>query len=469
VTRIGLVVHGQPPELVGGTERLVAELGAALSAAGETVEIFSGSIEWRPAFEVVRDEQGPVPVVRAHRHDLFFERWDKLHNPFVEGAFSSWLDEFRPDFVHLHHWARLSTALVACCHSRGVPVAVSLHDLFPSCPRYHRVREDLSFCTVPASPQACRGCAPRWRFQGDAEIDASVTAFARDMREELAAADELLVPTAGHGERLLDWMGLKRAVTVVPPASSVALAPATRPLERRVAGTGDPLRVGTFGHLHPLKGVEVLLDALSRLPPEVPVEAHVWGEAPTPEMAEALRQRASARPVVWYGRYRPEDLSQAPIDVVVLPTLCAESYSFALDEACALGVPVLATELGALVDRATGRVRLFPRGDAHALAADLRRLATDPAERDRMATAPAPPRLDVAAHLEALAPVYERLRSARRESVQGPSDAGQRQRREHAFELREAGLRELLRSEGWEDVVTRLQAEIDDLRRRSSG
>jgi hypothetical protein len=87
VTRIGLVVHGQPPELAGGTERLVAGLAAALVAAGETVEIFSGSIEWRPAFEVVRDVSGPAPLTRVHRHDLYFERWDKLPNPFVERAF----------------------------------------------------------------------------------------------------------------------------------------------------------------------------------------------------------------------------------------------------------------------------------------------------------------------------------------------------------------------------------------------
>ncbi|HVQ24200.1 MAG TPA: glycosyltransferase, partial [Planctomycetota bacterium] len=163
MSRIGLVVHGQPPELVGGTERLVAELAAALAARGETVEIFSGSIEWRPAFEVVRDASGPVPVVRVHRHDLFFERWDKLHDPFVERALRRWLDEFRPDVVHVHHWARLTTTVVATCKAAGVPVVLTLHDLLASCPRYHRVKADLSFCEVPPSPEACRHCAPRWR------------------------------------------------------------------------------------------------------------------------------------------------------------------------------------------------------------------------------------------------------------------------------------------------------------------
>ncbi|HEX5009127.1 MAG TPA: glycosyltransferase [Planctomycetota bacterium] len=468
--RVGLVVHGQPPELVGGTERLVADLARDLAARGDAVEVFSGSIEWRPQFQVAREASGPVPVVRVHRHDLFFERWDKLENPLVERAFLAWLDDFRPDLLHVHHWARLTTTLVRVARARGVPVLLSLHDLFASCPRYHRVKADLSFCELPPSPDACRHCAPRWRFQGDEEIDASVRVFADDLRGEVAAADVCLAPTEGHARRLLDWLGLQREVVALPPASTTQLAPATRPLGERPATPQEPLRVGTFGHLHELKGVEVLLDAQAALPDPRTVELHVWGAAPTPEQEARLRARAGDRRVVWHGRYAPVDLAAALLDAAVVPTLCAESYSFALDEACALGIPVLATDLGALRDRATPRVALFPRGDARALAAALQRLATDPAERRRQATAPAPPRLDAATHLSRLLALYAGLQGRPR----APSDpavaraaADSLARRERAFLLREAGLKELLRSEGWEDVVARLQAENEALKRRT--
>jgi len=480
VSRIGLVVHGQPPELVGGTERLVAELAAALAGAGEQVEVFSGSIEWRPAFEIARDERGPVPVLRVHRHDLFFERWDKLANPFVERALRDWLAGFRPDLVHVHHWARLSTTLVATCRAAGVPVALTLHDLLASCPRYHRVKQDLSFCDEPPSPQACRHCAPRWRFQGDAEIDDSVTAFARELRDEVAAADLVLAPTAGHAERVLGWLGLRRPVTVLANAGGGGgLAPAARPLGEAPASAARPLRVGVFGHLHPLKGVEVLLDAQAALADPALVELHVWGEAPVPAMGAALAARAAGRRVVWHGPYRPSELSGAPIDVAALPTLCAESYSFALDEASALGVPIVATDLGALADRATPRLLLFPRGDSRALARLLERLAADGAERRRMALAPAPARIDMEGHLRALLPLYRGLihagsRRAVAAGAVGPTgapvvsapDERAQARAEHAFLLREAALQELLRSEGWEDEIARLQGENEALRRR---
>jgi len=116
-------------------------------------------------------------------------------------------------------------------------------------------------------------------------------------------------------------------------------------------------------------------------------------------------------------------------------------------------------------------VALFPRGDARALATALQRLAAEPAERRRQAAAPAPPRLDAAAHLSRLLALYAELAARPRPAPADPAAARAAAeslaRRERAFLLREAGLKELLRSEGWEDVVARLQAENEALKHRT--
>ncbi|MFT7465618.1 MAG: glycosyltransferase involved in cell wall biosynthesis, partial [Pseudohongiellaceae bacterium] len=375
MSRIGLVVHGQPPELVGGTERLVAELAQSLAAAGHTVSVFSGSIEWRERFEVVTDSAGSVEVQRVHRHDLFFERWDKLHNPFVERAYLQWLSDFQPDLVHVHHWARLTTTLVQLAADRGLPTVLSLHDLFSSCPRYHRVKEDLSFCSEAPSPSACGNCAPRWAFQADAEIAGSLEMFVSELREEVTRASLVLAPTQGHGERVARWLGVSRDVLPLAPAGSSLAAPASRPLGERQASSDDPLRVGVFGHLHPLKGVGVALDALVAAGPGAPLALEVWGAAPDEDTDRELRGRAQGLQVTWHGAYEPSDLAGAAVDVAILPSLCAESYSFTLDEAGDLGVPIVASDLGAHGDRATDRVELVPRGDGQALARALLHLA----------------------------------------------------------------------------------------------
>ncbi len=466
MSRIGLVVHGSPPELVGGTERLVADLAQSLAVAGHTVSVFSGSIEWRPQFEVVASTAGAVQLLRVHRHDLFFERWDKVHDPFVERAYLDWLDDFQPDLVHVHHWARLTTTLVQVAASRGVPTVLSLHDLFSSCPRYHRVKEDLSFCSEAPSAAACSHCAPRWTFQGDGEIDASLTMFVSELRAEVSCASLLIAPTQGHGQRVLGWLGLSRDVVALPPAGSTVAAAATRPLGDREASIDEPLRVGVFGHLHPLKGVGVALDALAALGPGAPLALEVWGEAPDPATDQDLRRRAGEARVTWHGAYEPADLSGAAIDVVILPSLCAESYAFTLDEAGALGVPIVASDLGAHADRATDRVALVPRGDSHALGQALLTLAGDPGERSRRRLAPAPPRIDGAEHLSHLSELYAQVLAAPAPPVRERDDL-QLSQREHLFALREAGLGELLRSEGWEALLAARQAEIDELRSRT--
>ncbi len=467
--RIGLVVHGQPPELVGGTERLVADLASALAARGDDVSVFSGSIEWRPEPAVVdltpEHDGVAAPTRRVHRSDLFFERWDKVHNPLVERAYLEWLDDFEPELVHVHHWARLTTHLVRAARSRGIPVVLSLHDLFSSCPRYHRVKPDLSFCEVAPSPEACRHCAPRWRFQGDFEIDASVTGFVEDLRAEVAAASSVVVPTRGHGERIADWLGLDVELEALAPASEHAarLAAAKAPIEGRSASAEAPLNCAFFGHLHELKGLEVLLDAQARMRDPRRLAVHVWGEAPDPAEGERLRARAAGHVVFFHGAYRPEDLSGVAVDIAVLPTLCAESYSFALDEAAALGVPVLASDLGALRDRTTERLALFPRADAGALAAQLDALADDPARRRAMSAAPAPATITAAEHLARLDEIYTRARSASGPAADpAPYGDPQLALRERLFLLREAGLAELLRSEGWEDVVADLQRRLNE-------
>ena len=70
--------------------------------------------------------------------------------------------------------------------------------------------------------------------------------------------------------------------------------------------------------------------------------------------------------------------------------------------------------------------------------------------------------------INSLRPLYRELIAGRgRHDAVATSGDRSLSQREHAFLLREAGLHELLRSEGWEDVVARLQAENEALRRRS--
>ena len=49
-----VVTHAFPPEGCGGTERYAEAVAHGLAARGHTVEVFAGSLEWRPQFAAVR-------------------------------------------------------------------------------------------------------------------------------------------------------------------------------------------------------------------------------------------------------------------------------------------------------------------------------------------------------------------------------------------------------------------------------
>ncbi|MBL8766854.1 MAG: hypothetical protein JNL94_05805, partial [Planctomycetes bacterium] len=46
------VVHGYPPEVIGGTELYVARLAREQRRAGHEPHVFAGSLEWRKDLEV---------------------------------------------------------------------------------------------------------------------------------------------------------------------------------------------------------------------------------------------------------------------------------------------------------------------------------------------------------------------------------------------------------------------------------
>ena len=144
--------------------------------------------------------------------------------------------------------------------------------------------------------------------------------------------------------------------------------------------------------------------------------------------------------------------------------MAAESWSFWLDEAGGLGLPVIAAAAGAVAERATGRVALFDPARPEELAARLLELRDDPGHRQRLAGEPAPVAMAPGDHLPALeALLAAAARGGARPLPRPLADPG-----ELAFEWerREAAFQELLRSEGWEDVIREQREELDRLRPR---
>ena len=142
------------------------------------------------------------------------------------------------------------------------------------------------------------------------------------------------------------------------------------------------------GQLIPLKGVDVLLRALARLPPAGRPRLRLVYH--NDSLEPALRALASAlglsEGLELSGAAGPEELAAAyaSSDLLVLPSH-AEALPSVVTEAMLCGVPVVASAVGGIPEQVGTLGHLFPPGSvaglAAALGAALARLPLDHAER----------------------------------------------------------------------------------------
>jgi len=131
------------------------------------------------------------------------------------------------------------------------------------------------------------------------------------------------------------------------------------------------------GRHEPRKGLDVLLDAVTKLPTDV----RVWVAGDGPATADLREQTARDTRVEWLGRIDDSEVARRlrGADVFCAPSLHGESFGVVLLEAMAAGAPVVASDLPGYrnVARADHDALLVAPGDAAALADALRRVLGD--------------------------------------------------------------------------------------------
>lgn len=172
-------------------------------------------------------------------------------------------------------------------------------------------------------------------------------------------------------------------VYVVPDGARVS---ETRPPARSRL-PDEPFRVTYIGQLYPWKGVDTLIEAMTKLPKQELVI--IGGLPPEPDL-ERTRKLAENLSVSERVRFRgfvpPTELDQerALADVFVIPlqeSVTARFFTSPLKlfEAMAAARPIVASDMPSIREVLTHEVNalLVPPGDADALAAALGRLAED--------------------------------------------------------------------------------------------
>src|SRR5689334_1473083 len=214
---------------------------------------------------------------------------------------------------------------------------------------------------------------------------AQADVFRESERAALAAAAHVVVTSEATARIVIgDYDVPAQRVSVVRPGNDpVPPAP----------GSNDAVvRLLSVGSVVPGKGYDLLIAALVTVA-DMPWRLTIAGDR-TRNPAAAARLDADIEAyglgdrVAVLGAVPPERIVELYLasDIFVLASRF-EGYGMALAEAIAHGLPVVSTMAGAIPDTVPpGTGLLVPPEDAAALARALRRLVSDPTERQRLAT-----------------------------------------------------------------------------------
>jgi glycosyltransferase involved in cell wall biosynthesis len=291
----------------------------------------------------------------------------------------------------------------------GPPVAKRAVYVGSSCLRALRGRWDVLLTRdlgmAAAIARVPRGRRPALVYESHGfspEVSAALSAMLSDGRAPTRAkqdrlldrerivwqrADGYITITQALHDELTDRFGERDRIAVVHDGVRIDRL---QPIGRRGA---RPV-VGYAGHLYPWKGVDVLLEALARIPD---VHGLIVGGHPSELDLERCRGRAAelaiADRITFTGLVAPFEVGAriASADVLVLPNLplrISRAYTSPLKlfEYMAAGRPIVASDLPAVrevvgVDAAV----LVKPGDPEALAAGLRRVLANPDLAERLA------------------------------------------------------------------------------------
>lgn len=418
--RILQVVHGYPPEKWGGAELVTATLVQALARRDHAVTVFARTADPAAAeFSVQHDPSDTnghtgvrvVRVVNNLSHASQFRL--EYDHPFLDGAFHRVLTDSRPDVVHVQHVVHLSGSVLRTAAQLGYPVVLSLHDFFFACARIHLVDNHGRLCPGPDRGERCIAC-----LQAETTAEEARRRF-RYFEQLLHIPRRVIVPSRFLADRMAALFPF------LEPRLQV-LAPGTVPVryKRRDDREGGRLRVLSIGALVPHKGPQLLIQAVRGAPDDSFVVSLYGGRAvDLPAYADRLEADATDLPIRFCGTYRHDQLDAilAQHDVLVVPSLCEETFSLVTREALQAGLPVIAARRGALPEVIRDGVNglLFEPENADDLRRCLERLRTDTRLREQLTPASTPMR-DPQVYAQDMEAVYEAVRDKPREESPRP-------------------------------------------------
>lgn len=446
--KIAFITQGLPPDHVAGTEVYTYGIACALRDAGHQISVLCPKT-WdkgpnNARYEIGQEDTTSEGIFIRHLsfdwrtapdpHGYLFD-----YNPEIFKITKCFLQERKPDVVHITSCNNLSGSVISATHSLGLPMVLTMTAFWVICPRTTLLRRDGTLCRTHQNGLTCLHClygdTKTWRllqklpkilqhcllkqlvsrqsvlnWNGTLNLTSAVERRNANLPRLLSDIDWVISPSNFLADMIAQDGIISRA--------RIHVSPLGYNMERAEVGrhktNSDYMRFGHIGSLVPWKGVHVLIEAFNQLSPDHQARLFIYGDSQADSSyVQRLRQMAADNPhILFKGRFNNSEIGHIlkEIDVVVVPSLWYENTPFAILGAFAAKTPVIATNLGGLTEVVQHEVNglVFNPGDVSDLARQMRRSIEEPTLVSRLKGRIAPVR-SVRDEVEELEAVYARV------------------------------------------------------------
>jgi glycogen(starch) synthase len=365
--RVLTVGNLYPPHHFGGYEQVWASAVAHLRAHGHEVAVLATG--YRHPGVPDGPEPGVHRVLRWYWRDHEFadlgpraRMATERHN---HAALAAAVAQLRPDVVSFWSMGGMSHSLIEAVRRRALPMVAFVHDQWLDYGRH----------------------TDQWLrlFYGRKGI-------AAPLAERLTGVPARLHYGAAGRYVFVSEFIRARALALHPGLRDTAVAHSGIDPAFLAAGERPPWRGRLLyvGRLHPDKGIQDAVEALTRLPGATLTFAGTWDPRDEASLERQVQALGLGARVTMLGHRPPAEVARLyrSHDALLFPVRWDEPWGLVPLEAMGCGCPVIATGRGGSAEylRDGENCLLVPAADPEALAGAVGRLADDPALRERLRT-----------------------------------------------------------------------------------
>lgn len=260
---------------------------------------------------------------------------------------------FSIDLVHIHHTLWMTLDIFSVAQEREIPIVLSIHDFYFACPILKMINPEGKMCDRQSCSQDCEKCLSE--NKGILNGSRYLEKYRKEYKKVIEASQIIIHPSADTIEIMSQFYPeiRKKAVEI---GHGIVL-----PKRRKEHDYGHAKkRIAFIGGISDIKGGPLIYDLVKNNCMQY--EWYIMGGISYRPLYHL--EQSNLHKTGWYKRYEIYDLLlDNEIDIVCILSTVAETFCYTLSEALAVGIPVLATDVGALGSRMKGKTSgwLVPR------------------------------------------------------------------------------------------------------------